>query len=422
MNIVYLVHENSWNENSGTPILTQNYANLAISKNCQVCIVTPSFNKKKYISEKKNIKYLFVDRYSKWSNKAFEQNNRNSIQKINLPFKPDLIHIIDWVNVSPNIISFFKSLKVPIIRHVNSFEDLCYFLHPIYKNENYSLCKSPLSSEMCASCIVKNNFNKNKFLKKIRSILINERKKEFNYYNENILNRHKLIKYHMDNVYDHLIFGSQPFAEYFLSHVKFKKKYSIIKHGIEKDKILNKNTNLNNKLNIIYTGGRSIRKGWNIVEKAFENILKNYADKINIRIYGDKKKLSKSKLYKYKSIEFFDFFEHKEIKEVISWANIAVLPSFFEPYGIIFREFLNLGVIPIVNNNSLGPTDIVKHNENGIIIKDPFVKNLTEEIVKLILNPDILEKLKFNALNTHIPTLEDEFNEIYDVYKTYYKN
>ena len=44
MRILYVVHANSWDEYSGTPLIAEQYARESINKGCEACIITPTFN------------------------------------------------------------------------------------------------------------------------------------------------------------------------------------------------------------------------------------------------------------------------------------------------------------------------------------------------------------------------------------------
>ena len=59
-----------------------------------------------------------------------------------------------------------------------------------------------------------------------------------------------------------------------------KKPFNIINHGINLD--INdqyKNKNNSDIINFIYTGGTAERKGWKIIEEAFDYLLKKYPKK-----------------------------------------------------------------------------------------------------------------------------------------------
>ena len=102
MNILYLVHANYWDDYSGTPILTQEFADLAFKNNYQVCLLTPSHKKKENVFEKNKINYFNVKAFKNWSLDAFSENNIVTLKDFKLPFKPDIVHVIDWVNFDPS--------------------------------------------------------------------------------------------------------------------------------------------------------------------------------------------------------------------------------------------------------------------------------------------------------------------------------
>ena len=167
---------------------------------------------------------------------------------------------------------------------------------------------------------------------------------------------------------------------------------------------------------MIYTGGISIRKGWEIIEDVFYKICSEKKNKIEFRIYGDKNKIKKSKLKKFSNIEFFDSFNPKDIYNIMQWADVGIAPSFFETYSRIVREYINYGVVPI-STNAFGVSDIIKNNHNGIIINEPYNENLFLIIKQILDNPKILNNLRLGLSSSKIVSAEKEFNEIFNLYK-----
>lgn len=225
-------------------------------------------------------------------------------------------------------------------------------------------------------------------------------------------------------MYNHLIFGSKSFSKYFLKHLNYKLDYSIIPHGINKYDNTKLDINKNfeqKKINIVYAGGRSERKGWNIIESVFKMILKNYNKEINLRIYGDKSKLSKSKISNSSCVKFYDYVEPSKLDNEIKWADIAILPTHFEPYGILIREFLKNRVIPITTN-TFGHSDIIINNKNGFIIKPPIEKNLEKKLIHIIKNKHELLKVYNNIKETRLLEISDEFTMILSLYNKLQNN
>ena len=419
MKVLYVVHANIWDEFSGTPLIAEQYAKEVFKRGWEACILTPSFEdlnfKKQKIKRINNISYLSWPRLNNWNLDAFKNISQNKLRDFDIPFKPDIIHILDWVNINPSILEELKFFKVPILKHVFNFEDFCYFISPIYKKKDNNICEAPLSVNDCSNCIERENFKNLKFLKKIKYFLLNKKKKKIKNLQNKLSDRFKVVQYQTQNYYDHLIFPSKSFAKYYFSHLKIKNEYSIISHGININSN-NKKKEFNKPIKCIYTGGVSTRKGWKIVENVICNICLDNSSSIKFRIYGDKNKTQKSKLKKFSNVEFFDSFDPKDISNIMQWADIGIAPSSFETYSRIVREYINFNVIPIATN-VFGVSDIIKDNINGILISRPYSENLFLALKRIINNPYILTKLRQGTEETSIVSKEDEFKEIFDLYK-----
>lgn len=139
-----------------------------------------------------------------------------------------------------------------------------------------------------------------------------------------------------------------------------------------------------------------------------------------MRIYGFKKKTSKSKLNKFKNVKFFDSYLEKDLPKILSWSDIGLLPSLFEGYSLVLREFIEYNVVPIVIK-FMG-SEIIKNKINGVIIKRPYIKNLVNVINKIYSNPSKIQKYKNNLKKTKIIYEKEEFHNILNVYKKLLKN
>tara|TARA_B100001029_G_C15050487_1_gene450340 strand:- start:991 stop:2262 length:1272 start_codon:yes stop_codon:yes gene_type:complete len=421
MNILYIVHQTLLRENSGTPVVTDQYANLALKKNCKVCILSTDENVKSNSETKilNGIYYTSIKPLDNWSIEAFLKKNNLSIIKIDLPFNPDIIHIVDWVNINPGIIKYLATFKKPIIRHFCNFEDLCYFHHPFHNHEDNSLCTDEITPELCSKCISEKEYKNKKTIKKIKSFLFKEKDTSRKNYYLKLSDRKNIIIDNINYLYSHLIFPSRSFSNYFFSHFKLKKPFNVIHHGINLN-INDQNKNKNNAdiIKFIYTGGTAERKGWKIIEEAFDFLLNKYPNKIKLRIYGHKKKTSKSSLKKFMNVDFFDTYKYNELNKILSWADIGILPSHFETFGLIIREYMHNKVIPI-SSNSFGADELIENDKNGIIIKKNNSKELVNIIEKIINDPNKLISFKTEIAKTKIRSIESEFEEIFKLYENY---
>jgi len=413
MKVLYLSHGDPDIEFSGVPLIAKQYL-LSLKQNGhEGVLLLPGVNTftKNFGNKKDEITKFYWPSIDNWSLQAFQKKpDRFSDLNLEIDYKPDIIHILDWINFSPSVLKKLKSFNVPIVRHILNFEDFCYFTSPIFFHSDNNICKPPLSSENCSTCILKNK-DKNIF-DKIKSFLFNRKEK----LKKNFENRQSIIKEHFINYFDHLIFPSSSFAEFFFEHYKDTKQYSIINLGIERPKD-KKNKKNNDSINIIFCGGADLRKGWFVIENTFKRILIDGLTNFNLRVYGHKKKTSQSSLSKFKNINFFESYSPDEIDTIFGWADLAIVPTLFEGYSKIVREFMVRGVIPI-STDAFGIPDIVKNNVNGIIIKKPLENNLYITLKNILLNREILEYMKNNLQNIKIIEPNEEFKKIQQVYQT----
>ncbi len=92
-----------------------------------------------------------------------------------------------------------------------------------------------------------------------------------------ISNRNKLFKFQFNSIINHLIFPSESFAKYFLSHEKLNTPISIINHGIKlPKKEINKKSVDDRSIKILYTGGIRKEKGWDIIQSVFKRFFLDF--------------------------------------------------------------------------------------------------------------------------------------------------
>ncbi len=127
---------------------------------------------------------------------------------------------------------------------------------------------------------------------------------------------------------------------------------------------------------VLFIGRLSPQKGVEYLIKAVPFILNRHPEAVFI-IIGEG--LSKEYLmdlahksgYSHK-IRFFGFLPDQDLIELTMSADVLVLPSIYEPFGIVALEGMAAGV-PIVASNVGGLTEIVEHDKTGVLVypRDP---------------------------------------------------
>ncbi|MEO6903362.1 MAG: glycosyltransferase family 4 protein [Bacteroidia bacterium] len=93
-------------------------------------------------------------------------------------------------------------------------------------------------------------------------------------------------------------------------------------------------------------------------------------------------------------IKHLGFIQPNELKKYIKDTGVFILPSHFEPWGVVVHEFAAAG-FPIICTDEVGArTAFVEHQVNGFIYKAGAIDELKEQLKKIInLNNDQLFKM-----------------------------
>lgn len=96
----------------------------------------------------------------------------------------------------------------------------------------------------------------------------------------------------------------------------------------------------------------------------------------------------------HEKIKHFGFVQPNEIEKFISETGVFILPSTFEPWGVVIHEFAASG-FPIITTNKVGAANqFVKSGVNGFIVEADNKEDLKKAFKNIInLNHDELIKM-----------------------------
>lgn len=86
----------------------------------------------------------------------------------------------------------------------------------------------------------------------------------------------------------------------------------------------------------------------------------------------------------------------QDVRPYFGISNVLVFPSYREGFPNVVLQSLALEVPAIVTDIS-GSTEIIRNNENGLIVPVKSAIHLADAIEKLLMNPDLLLSLKNNS-------------------------
>ena len=151
---------------------------------------------------------------------------------------------------------------------------------------------------------------------------------------------------------------------------------------------------------ILYAAKLINKKNPELLIKAFVNIMKKNNDKIKLLIVGDGllKTSLKKKYSSYKeNIFFLGFQNQKELRNHYKKADIFVLPSSKEPWGLVVNEAMCFQLPIITSDKVCASYDLVKKGYNGYTFKTNSVMDLQKYLIKLIFNKKKRKKMGINS-------------------------
>lgn len=96
-------------------------------------------------------------------------------------------------------------------------------------------------------------------------------------------------------------------------------------------------------------------------------------------------------------VRFVGFISDSLARALYSYADVAVVPSTYEPFGIVALEAMAAGA-PLVASDVGGLADIVIHGENGLKALPGQVSSLAEQIDRLLTDPALARRLAGQGL------------------------
>jgi len=155
------------------------------------------------------------------------------------------------------------------------------------------------------------------------------------------------------------------------------------------------NVKLKNKL-VLFVGKLAHFKGVDIMIEALRMYESEYPGEITSFIAGDgelatslKKQAAEGNL---KDLHFMGHLDSTQLRELYSTADVSLVPSRREPFGLVAIEALACGC-PVIATNQGGLTDII-NDDVGTLVNVEDAKDLATAIRKEIYHPDRAQRGK----------------------------
>lgn len=134
----------------------------------------------------------------------------------------------------------------------------------------------------------------------------------------------------------------------------------------------------NSSFKLLYIGRLEDEKGIILLLSCLENLKIHFQFKLVIIGNGS----LKDQVLKYDFVEYHSFLEQKQFLNLLNEISFFILPSIYEPWGVVIHEMVAAG-IPIICSDACGAKSaFVFDNYNGFIFKSKSIISLTDSLVK----------------------------------------
>lgn len=146
-------------------------------------------------------------------------------------------------------------------------------------------------------------------------------------------------------------------------------------------------------LRVLFVGDDGLRKGLGVAVDAIEQ-LGFGAD--SFRVAGSPELTEAGKKWLTQRATHLGRLSRSGMAEQYAWADVVVLPSFSDTFGLVVLEAMSRGV-PVVLTPNTGAADVVRHRENGIVVPVGDVEALAKAFDELHSDRNFLAHLSQNA-------------------------
>jgi glycosyltransferase involved in cell wall biosynthesis len=146
--------------------------------------------------------------------------------------------------------------------------------------------------------------------------------------------------------------------------------------------------------NILFIGGNWSRKGGQILLQAFRKVREIHKDATLTIVSWRAPQISEPGVSVYGKVSL------DEIGNLFNTASIFCMPSYIEPFGIVFIEAM-MNKLPIIATKINAIPDFVIDNENGFLVQPGNVEQLEIALMKLLDAPALCKKFGENGFKLY---------------------
>jgi len=346
--------------------------------------------------------------------------------------KPDLVHIHDPRLFTVSIVDIIKSRKIPVLKTIHNYFDLCPQGELLYKGT--TICSDFHEGGSCRECLAslpEESFMKERLSNTLRGTFIHPLLKKTWRLMKHAQGGSKVPKterlpfppdhYKKRREYcierlqmlDTVHCYSRRSAEILMSYNVSEKKISHIPISSDSIERIKPKPVRQGTYPVVfgYLTGESYLKGYEVILEAFSGLDQNRAKLI---AYGFDKPENFRSRYRHLNAEFHKAYHPKKLNEVLSSIDVGLVPSIWEEvFGIVGIEFLSAG-IPVIGSDVGGIPEWLVDGECGFLVRMADSTDLYSKMARFVDSPGLISEFQKNIKPWK--TMDEHAREILDLY------
>ena len=359
-----------------------------------------------------------------YQNEVMAQRAREIMRE----FRPDVVHAMHFQGLSASVIPAFKEFGVPVVYTATDFWSVC----PVVDLSRHDgvMCSGPDITH-CPRCIASRHPGSplksrldllpNTALRiagRLSETRLADRSRPLQQFRA-LKERPERIKQRVSLI-DRIIAPTQLTRDLLSANGVGDGNMEVSHYGIDTSDILKtpRNENVPPPLRVGFIGTLRSHKGPDILVRAFEKLPSDL--EATLTIYGNLQGFKpyigslREMVEGDDRIELAGTFPPERIGHVLSEMDVLVVPSrWYENTPLVVYSAFAAGT-PVIATDLGGLSEVVKHEENGLLFALEDEDGLSRQLRRLAEEPGLLRKLRAGI--GHVKTVEENVTELEKLY------
>jgi glycosyltransferase involved in cell wall biosynthesis len=343
-------------------------------------------------------------------------------------WKPQIMHITSCVSMSAGVIQAAKDHNIPVVLTLTDFWFICPRVN-LFKSDG-TLCNGQTTALDCLNCMMRNT----KVYRLLNSVLPQgaAARTLTQISRTPSLSRFPGLRgmaFDMEHRKEYLA-SMLRCADYVTapSNIVSETVNRCVDSGV--DEVIHSGHDLSwlenlmprrqsGPLRISYIGQVIPIKGVDILLSAF--LSTGFTDQAELVIYGDSskdpayfKKMKESIPGHNTAIKFSGSFSHHHLGEILPEIDLLVVPSLWHENNPRIIQEAFAAKIPVIASDVGGISEFVEDGINGLLFERGNVNDLSKQLQRIILEPDLFEKLRAGI--KPVKSIDEEISEFDEIY------